>query len=34
MHAKAVFQELAEDNPNKANMADYVEAILRARYVT
>ena len=31
VRAKSVFQDLAEENPNKANMADYIEAILDAR---
>ena len=31
LQARKVFQDLAEENPNKANMADYIEAILQAR---
>lgn len=31
LRAKNVFKDLAEENPNKANMADYIEAVLEAR---
>ncbi|XP_048585353.1 cilia- and flagella-associated protein 46 isoform X2 [Nematostella vectensis] len=31
VQAKMTFQDLSEDNPNKANMADYIEAVLEAR---
>ncbi|KAJ7392503.1 Cilia and flagella associated protein 46 [Desmophyllum pertusum] len=34
LRAKNVFQDLAEENPNKANMADYIEAVLEARLGT
>ncbi|KAL9983920.1 hypothetical protein ACROYT_G006166 [Oculina patagonica] len=34
LRAKSVFQDLAEENPNKANMADYIEAVLEARLGT
>lgn len=33
LRARNVFRDLAEDNPNKANMAEYIEAVLAARYV-
>ena len=29
--SKHVFEDLANENPNKANMADYIEAIIEAR---
>lgn len=32
--ARNVFRDLAEDNPNKANMAEYIEAVLAARLGT
>ena len=31
LRSKHVFQDLASENPNKANMADYIEAIIEAR---
>lgn len=31
LRSKHVFQDLANENPNKANMADYIEAIIEAR---
>jgi len=34
LRAKRFFQDLAEENPNKANMADYIEAVLEARLGT
>ncbi|XP_074608699.1 cilia- and flagella-associated protein 46-like [Acropora palmata] len=30
-NAKRVFKDLAEENPNKANMAEYIEAVLEAK---
>ncbi|CAH3151990.1 unnamed protein product [Porites lobata] len=34
LRSKHVFQDLASENPNKANMADYIEAIIEARLGT
>ena len=31
LRSEHVFQDLASENPNKANMADYIEAIIEAR---